>query len=211
MQPLCGPHEKGGHVTETVKDKGFGFDYWTLYLFSGHTSSSARPPRGFRTSNTTGQLLRRRQGQWYLQVPIQAQEIPLGPHWQIVLVWPHERVGIAVIAYFSLIAFVTCGVCCCGARSEAFLSDVLNRTAELSPAPRGEDVQEEACKEGNKLCSGTKHQQSSSGVGHRGHCQTETCCRSIKASDVVVNGLTQGCCLRTIKDFYLCDHMTWNS
>ncbi len=117
---------KRRHVTETVKDKGFCFDLWTLYLFCGHTSSSARPPRGFRTSNTTGQLLRRRQGQWYLQVPIQAQEIPLGPHWQIVLVWPHERVGIAVIAYFPLIAFVTCGVCCTGAyRCKLWLGETI--------------------------------------------------------------------------------------
>lgn len=51
-------------------------------------------------------------------------------------------------------------------------------------------MQEEACKEGNKLCSGTKHQQSSGGVGHRGYRQTETCCRSIKASDVVVKDST---------------------
>ncbi len=205
MHPLFGSQEKGGHATDTVKDKRFCFDYWTLCLFCGHTSSSARNPRGFRTSNTTGQLLRKRQGQWYLQVPIQAQEIPLGPHWQIVLVWPHERVGIAVIAYFPLIAFVTCGVCCCGARSEALLSDVLNQTAELSPAPQGGDVQEEACKKGNKLCRGTKHQQSSRGVGHRGGYQTETCCRSIKASDVVIKVLTQWCCLRTSKGFYLPD------
>lgn len=74
--------------------------------------------------------------------------------------------GIAVIAYFPLIAFVTCGVCGCGARSETLLSDVLNQTAELSPAPCERDVHEEACKEGNKLCSGTKHQRSSSGDGY---------------------------------------------
>lgn len=61
--------------------------------------------------------------------------------------------GIAVIAYFPLIAFVTCVAFCCRARSEALLSDVLNQTAELSPAPQEQDVQEEAY---NKLCSGTK-------------------------------------------------------
>lgn len=75
--------------------------------------------------------------------------------------------GIAVIAYFPLIAFVTCGVCGYGVGSETLLSDVLKQTAELSPAPREGDVHEEACKGGNKLCSGTKHQQSSSGDGHR--------------------------------------------
>lgn len=182
--------EKGARIG-TGHRQGFVFDYWTLYPFSSHTSSSARTPRGLRTSNATGQLWRRRQGQCYLQVPIGAQEIPLGPHWQIVLVWPHERVGIAVIAYFPLIAFVTCGVCCYEARSEALLSDVLNQTAELSPAPRERGVQEEACKEGNKLCSGTKHQQSSPGVGHSDCCQTETCCRSIKASDVVMKCFTR--------------------
>lgn len=176
---------KGWHVTFSQR-QGVCYDYWTLYLFSSHTSFSARLPRGFRPSKTTGQLMRMRQGQWYLQVPIQAQDIPLGPHWQIVLVWPHERVGTAVIAYFPLIAFVTCGVWCCGAKSEAFLSDVLNQTAELSPAPQEGNVQEETYKEGNKLCSGTKHQQSSCGVGHRGDCQTETCCRYIKAFRLVM-------------------------
>lgn len=206
MQPLCGPCEKEP-VTEGVKDKGFVFDYWTLYLFSGHTSSSARPPRGLRQSNITGQHLRRRHRQWYLQVPIQAQEIPLGPHWQIVLVWPHERVGIAVIAYFPLIAFVTCGVCCCGARSKTFLSDVLNQTAELSPAPREGDAQEEACKESNKLCSGTKHQQSSS----ESRAQTEIRCRSIKVSDLVREDLTQWCCLRTVKGLSLHDYIKWSA
>lgn len=69
--------------------------FWLLnpVSSSGHTSSSASSPWGLRPSSTTGQLCRRRQGQWYLQFPIQAQERPLGPHWQIVLVWPHERVG----------------------------------------------------------------------------------------------------------------------
>lgn len=176
----CFYRKKGQHVT-FYQRQWVCFDYWTLYLVSAHTSSSARPPWGFTPSNTTGQLLRTRQGQWYLQVSIQAQDIPLGPHWQIVLVWPHERVGTAVIAYFPLIAFVTCGVCCYGARSEAFLSDVLNRTAELSPAPQEGEAHEEVYKEGNKLCSGTKHQQSSCRVGHRGNCQIETRRRYIKA------------------------------
>lgn len=147
-RPTCNIHQR----------QGLCYDYWTLYLFSGHTSSSARLPGGFRPSKSTGQFTRMRQGQWYLQVPIQAQDIPLGPRWQIVLVWPHERVGTAVIAYFPLIAFVTCGVCGCGARSGAFLSDVLKQTPELSPAPQEGNVQEDAYKEGNKLCSGTKHQ-----------------------------------------------------
>lgn len=138
--------------------------------------------------------------------PYPSWEIPLGPHWQIVLVWPHERVGIAVIAYFPLIAFVTCGVCWCGARSEALLSDVLNQTAELSPAPHEQDVQEEAC---NKLCSGTKHQPSRSEVGRTGCCQTR--CRSIKAADVVMKDLIQWCWLRTTKGFHLHDHMIRSS
>lgn len=111
MQLLCSSQEKrGGHVTGVVRDKVLGCDYWTLYILSGHISSSVRTPGGFGTSNTAGQVFRRRRGQWYLQVPIQTGEIPLGPHWQIVLVWPHERARAAVIAYFPLIAFVTRGV-----------------------------------------------------------------------------------------------------
>lgn len=189
--------KREGACNTNGQRQGFAFDYWTLYLHSGHTSSSARPPRGIRTSNTAGQLCRRRQGQWYLQVPIQAEEIPLGPHWQIVLVWPHERVGIVVIAYFPLIAFVTCVAFCCRARSEALLSDVLNQTAELSPAPQEQDVQEEAY---NKLCSGTKHQQSSGGVGRRGCSPTVACCGSIKGSDMVMEELTH-CCQAQLRAF----------
>lgn len=58
--------------------------------------------------------------------------------------------------------------------SEAVLSDALSQTGELSPAPQEQDVQEEA---GNKLCSGSKHQQS----GEGGCCQMEKHCRSIRS------------------------------
>lgn len=94
-----------------------------------------------------------------------------------------------VIAYFPLIAFVTCGVCGYGAGSETLLSDVLKQTAELSPAPQEDDVHEEACKEGNKLCSGTKHQQEQQWR----RAQTETCCRSIKGSVVAMKDFTLQC------------------
>lgn len=102
--------------------------FWLLNpaSFSGHTSSSAKSPSGHRPSCSSGPLWGGRQGQWHPQLSSPAQEIPLGPRWQIVLVWPHERMGIAVIAYFPLIAFVTCGVRCSGTRSGALLSDVLN-------------------------------------------------------------------------------------
>lgn len=151
-----------GHVTQTVKDKALLLIiepcFFTLAIHlplpglpgaSGHpTPQASRSAEGRRDNGTCRSLSG-------------AEEIPLGPHWQIVLVWPHERVGIAVIAYFPLIAFVTCVAFCCRARSEALLTDVLNQTAELSPAPQEQDVHEEAH---HKLCSGAKHQRRRGGV-----------------------------------------------
>jgi len=169
VQLLRGRQKKGGHVTETVKYKGFVFDYWTLYHFFWPYIFLCQASQGLRAIQHHRPAFEKEAGTM----------VPAGPYpdsgdtagasltnCPCLAAWESGDYGNCI---FRSNCICHMWVCCCGARSEALLSDVLNQTAELSPAPQEGDVQEEACKEGNKLCRGTKHQQSSSGAGHRGH------------------------------------------
>lgn len=128
----------------------FGFDYWTgTYVFLCPAS------QGLQDNQRCRPALQKEAGTM----------VPAGPYpgWG-------ETAGASLTNCPCLATWESgdCGNCifpsncichmwglCCGATSEVLLTDVLNQTAELSPAPREQDVQEDGC---NKLY--TKHQQS---------------------------------------------------